>query len=420
MKTDRYVTILFLALFFVLQLIYLIRYLNRINRDLANFLIYLQENDTTLAYSKKRIERSFGDVAIDLDKIIQKIHFASIEKMQHQHYINAIVEQVNVGLIACNREGRIDIINQTAKKIFGVNKNQNISFLIDQFPVLLEVFNKNKGSKSTLIEIVRQGKTLQLAVKTTILRFDDEEVFLVSFDDIRSELEAQEIEAWRKLIRILRHEIMNSITPILTLTTAIRRGFISDGKVKPLESISVGNVNDAVESAAVIEERGKAMITFVEKFKNLTTPPALKISLFSIENCFRKIEVLFAKEFIANSIEFKVQITPPDLMLCADEGLVEQVLINLVKNSLEAFSGLPGTISLSVKLKENSKIILQVVDNGCGIPSEYLDSIFVPSFTTKENGTGIGLSLSKQIMQLHQGDISVESREGFTCFELVF
>ena len=233
-QTNRLVSILFLVILLALQLASLIHYLNRVNRDLINFLVYLQEDDTTLAYSKKRVEKNFGNIIIDLDRIVKKLHQAGVEKAQQQHYINAIVEQVSVGLIAYTSTGKIDLVNRAAKELFGVNRTENISVLTHQYPELVEVFSSSSATAPTLVKLVKQGQLVHLAVKKNILRFSDEEITLVSFDDIRSELEAQEIDAWRKLIRILRHEIMNSITPILTLTTTIRRNFKRNGDTKAM------------------------------------------------------------------------------------------------------------------------------------------------------------------------------------------
>ncbi len=403
-----------------IQLASLIHYLNRINRDLINFLVYLQENDTTLAYSRKRVEKNFGNIIIDLDRIVKKLHQAGVEKAQQQHYINAIVEQVSVGLIAYTSTGKIDLVNRAAKELFGVSRTENISVLTHQYPELIEVFCSSSATAPTLVKLVKQGQLVHLAVKKNILRFSNEEITLVSFDDIRSQLEAQEIDAWRKLIRILRHEIMNSITPILTLTTTIRRNFRRNNDTKSKEQVNFENVSDALASADVIEERSKALIAFVEKFKSLTNPPPLTIVTFSVESCLRKIETLYSKELKKRTIQFEIAVTPPTLMLTADEELVEQVMINLIKNSIEAISSSKGIIRLAAETRVDGRTAIQVIDNGDGIPQEYLDSIFVPAFTTKKNGMGIGLSLSKQIMQLHQGTIAVTCTGGTTCFELIF
>jgi len=419
-ETDRVVTILLFFLLLIIEVISLIHFLNQVNRDLANFLYYLQENDTTLAYSRKRIEKNFGNFVFDLDKIVKKLHQAGVEKVQQQYFINAIVEQVNVGLIAYNKGGRIALANNAATKLFGIDSKSKVSALVDNHPELKDLLTLNLDGIPTVVKIITQGKITSLAVKKTLLKLSNEEIFLVSFDDIRSELEAQEVDAWRKLIRLLRHEIMNSITPILTLTTAIRRGFTNNNEIKTLESIRPENVNDALTSANVIEERGKALIDFVEKFKNFTTPPNLKISSFSIIESLEKIKNLYAEELTTRNVELIINAYPTDLRLTADKDLVEQVIINLVKNAIEAINHNNGKVEISAQLNPEQRFSINVTDNGHGIPAEYLESIFLPSFTTKEHGMGIGLSFCKQIMQSHQGTIAVESKANSTKFELQF
>ncbi len=419
-ETNRIITVLIFFLLLVIEIISLIRLLNRINRDLANFLYYIQENDTTLAYTKKRVEKNFGDFVLDLDKIVKKLHQAGVEKAQQQHFINAIVEQVNVGLIAFNGDGKVELVNNAASKLFGIDSKSTLTSLIDKFPELAHLQNQNLNGIPRLVKLVSKGKVTSLSVKTTLLKINDDVIYLVSFDDIRSELEAQEIDAWRKLIRLLRHEIMNSITPILTLTTAIRRGFTSNNEQKKQEDIRPENIQDAITSSRVIEDRSNALISFVEKFKSFTTPPSLKVNTFRVTELFEKIKNLFAEEINNRNIEITIDVSPIDLELTGDAELIEQVIINLVKNALEAISQPSGKITLSASFNTEKRIATTVTDNGSGIPAEFIESIFLPTFTTKENGMGIGLSFCKQIMLLHQGSISVKSGDGETTFELLF
>jgi len=419
-ETNRIVTALVFFLLLVIEIISLIRFLNRINRDLANFLYYIQENDTTLAYTKKRVEKNFGDFVLDLDKIVKKLHQAGIEKAQQQHFINAIVEQVNVGLIAFNGDGRIELVNNAASKLFGIDSKCTLASLVDKFPELTHLQNQNLNGIPRLVKLVSKGTVTSLSVKTTLLKINDDVIYLVSFDDIRNELEAQEIEAWRKLIRLLRHEIMNSITPILTLTTAIRRGFTVNNEPKRPDTVQPENINDALTSSRVIEDRSNALISFVEKFKSFTTPPTLKISTFRVKESFQKIKNLYTEEISRRNIEISIEVSPIDLGLTADDELIEQVIINLLKNALEAISQPSGKITLSASLNTEKRVLITVTDNGSGIPAEFIESIFLPTFTTKENGMGIGLSFCKQIMLLHQGSITVKSSNGGTTFELLF
>ncbi len=162
------------------------------------------------------------------------------------------------------------------------------------------------------------------------------------------------------------------------------------------------------------------MISFVEKFKSFTTPPTLKVSTFRVTELFVNIKNLYVEEIKKRNIEITINFSTKDLELTADVELIEQVIINLVKNALEAISQPSGRISLSASLSTEKRVIITVTDNGSGIPYEFIESIFLPTFTTKENGMGIGLSFCKQIMLLHQGSISVKSSDGETTFELLF
>jgi len=251
-----------------------------------------------------------------------------------------------------------------------------------------------------------------LAVKTGLLRFNQEAVSLISFQNIVPELEAGELDAWRKLIRIQRHEIVNSITPVTTLTTAIRRRLKKDNKRKSLHEITNEDIDDIADSVETIEERGRGLIDFVERFKSLTNIPELKITTFGIKRVTDRLMVLFSKELAERKIMLKAELDAENIMITADEQLLEQVLINMIKNSLDAICEPGGEITIKVFRSTENNIIIQVIDNGTGIGPEAMESVFVPSFTTKEQGTGIGLSLCRQIIQLHGGTIKASSVPG--------
>jgi two-component system, NtrC family, nitrogen regulation sensor histidine kinase NtrY len=403
----------------VAQTISLIYYLNRINRDLANFLVFLQENDTTLAFSQQKIEKNFKGLTFQLQKMNRKLQEARIDREQQYHYLQAVIEHVGVGLISYNASGEIELLNKSAKDIFGISNISNIKILEAQFPELAPVFSDVNPIHSTLLKIKTHHRELQLTIKSSMLKFNDRKITLVSFQNIKNELEEQELDSWRKLIRILRHEIMNSITPITTLTTAIKRSFTNKARPKSPAEINPEIINDALQSTEVIEERSKGLINFVENFRSLTDIQKIKPLAFSIKRMFENIKVLFSKETKLKGIELITEIKPAELLLVADEKLFEQVLINLVKNSIEAIERDKGKVVLRAFHNLNGIPFVQVVDNGKGIVPGEMENIFVPSFTTKENGTGIGLSISKQIIQLHGGTIEVTSQPNEeTCFEI--
>jgi signal transduction histidine kinase len=237
--------------------------------------------------------------------------------------------------------------------------------------------------------------------------------------NIKAELEAKELDAWRKLIRIQRHEIINSLTPITTLTTAIKRRFTRGDKRKKLQEITDEHVDDILKSIDVIEERSRGLIEFMERFKGLTDIPGIRTDSFRLNRIITDLAVLFSREINASGIRFITEVVPADMMIRGDEKLLTQVMINLVKNSIEAIRRPGGHIRIRAFINSLNQRVIQVMDNGSGIDESALEIIFVPSYTTKEQGSGIGLSITRQIVQLHKGTIHVRSvPESETVFEI--
>lgn len=418
LNTQRPATIVFVFLILVIQTLSLIYYHNRIMRDLANFLVFLEEEDTTLSFSKKRVERSFKGLVAQLDRINTKLQAARLERERHYHYLQTIVKQIDTGIISYDQNGIVEIFNPAASVLLGIRNLKHISELFIRFPELSEEKHTSKRIYSTAIKIVTNGNEKMLAVKLGALKFDDKWIRLLSLQDIKTELEAGELDAWRKLIRIQRHEIINSLTPISTLTTAIKRRLISGAGRKLVAELTDDQINDTLNSVEVIEERSKGLIAFMERYKSITDLPGIKLATVNISTLFNTIYTLFQKELHEKGIILIPEIAPEKLTLYADEQLLEQVIINLVKNSIEAIDNDHGKIRL-IAFQSRHNLILQVTDNGKGIDSSALESIFVPSYTTKENGSGIGLSISRQIIQLHKGSIDVRSDPGVeTTFEI--
>jgi len=418
-NTNRPATVLFVFFLLIIQTVSLIYYHNRVMRDLSNFLVFLEENDTTLAFSKKRIERSFEGLILQLDKINSKLQAARLERERQYHYLQALVKQIDTGIITYDQDGKVEIFNQTAKELLGLRSLKDIKNLAESFPELAEIAFTGKKTFSSAVKISFNGMERMLAVKLGSLKLGDRWIRLISMQNIKSELDAGELDAWRKLIRIQRHEIINSLTPISTLTTAIKRRFISGKRIRPVGELTDEQIHDALNSVDVIEERSKGLIDFMERFRSITDLPGLKTGTVSLRNLFSNVTVLFGKELNDKGIQIESRTVPDNLTVRGDEKLLEQVLINLVKNSIEAINCTDGKIRIAAFQDITNNLIIQVTDNGCGIEVSAIDSIFVPSYTTKENGSGIGLSISRQIIQLHKGAIEVRSvPEVETTFEI--
>ncbi len=414
-ETHRPATTLLFFILLIIQTISLIRYLNRVNRDLANFLIYLQENDTSLLFSRNRVEKNFRNVMSGLNDITKRIQAERISREAKHQYLKAVIEHLEVGVLSINANGMIEMANQAVSEIFGIRNINSAQSLTAGYPELERLFAED--FTEGVIKINAAGKISELAVKAKHIRIEGEDLRIYSFQNIRNELETRELDSWKKLIRVLRHEIMNSITPITTLTVAIKRSFTRNGQLKPLNEIDSSNIHDALTSAEVIEERSKGLISFVDKFRNITDLPRPVFKSYSVSDMFGKVQLLFQNALREKDITLTC-ISEPDLYINADEQLLEQVLINLVKNSLEAIDR-HGNITLKALSNGDQKTCIQVTDSGIGIPAADLENIFVPSFTTKENGMGVGLSICKQIIQLHHGEIKVNSTPGETVFEIL-
>jgi C4-dicarboxylate-specific signal transduction histidine kinase len=260
-----------------------------------------------------------------------------------------------------------------------------------------------------------------LSFKAAEFRLLDRKIKLISIQNIKMELEAEELEAWQKLIRVLTHEIVNSVTPVNSLTNTIIKMFEQDGKQLNTAELDESVIKNALEGLHSIEKRNRGLIGFVKSYRSLTRIPKPVYMAFSLDIMFRNIFALVKNELASQKIRLMMDKIPGNLLLHADEKLVEQVMINLINN---AVLSLQYTKDPLIKISVHSsshQLKIHVSDNGPGIPEDIIGNIFIPFLTTREEGSGIGLSLSRQIMRLHEGSISVKSSPSVeTVFTLSF
>jgi signal transduction histidine kinase len=244
---------------------------------------------------------------------------------------------------------------------------------------------------------------------------------MLSLQDIRNELDEKELDSWMKLIRVLMHEIMNSIAPITSLSESLCKYYMIEGHVARPDELTEATINTTLRGLNVIREQGNGMMQFVESYRKLTRLPKPELKAFRVFDLLERIKILYSSLANSEKVKLMISVNPPSIELLADENLVSQVLINLVKNALEANDNLDGKIHIYTGLNSDHRLEIRVADNGKGIPDEIIGQIFVPFFTTRENGSGIGLSLSRQIMRLHGGTLQVRSNPGKeTVFNMVF
>jgi two-component system nitrogen regulation sensor histidine kinase NtrY len=411
-------------LLIVLQVYLIIHKLNKTNRDLTSFFAAIQNDDSSIIYQRLAPDKNFRNLYKSFDEINNRIRKLKIESITRNQYLQNVVDHVGVGLLSFDDNDNIDILNSATRnliKISGAKKLSRLEKISKSLPVLLR---KLKPGEQKLIKIRTEDELLQLAVKASVFKMEERKIKLISFQNIKNELEEKELESWQKLIRILTHEIMNSISPISSTIKTIK-GFLTNSdnkKTRSVSDIEQELIDDSVKGLSIIEERSNGLVDFVEKFRSLTLLPKPVFKQFSINELFESIKLLMAKELHKNKIAFEIQVIPASLTVTADKKLIEQILINLINNSIQSFDNIENRkIILKAYYFSNKNPIIQVIDNGKGISDENIDKIFIPFFTTKRKGSGIGLSLSREIMRLHSGRIRAKSvPEKETIFTLEF
>jgi len=388
----------------------LVNQVNKTNADLEKFFSSVQDHDSSVRFSQNAKNDSFRklhDRMNGLNTVIQNVKF---ENERTSHFLQTVVEHVDIGLLSFDSNGKIEIYNRAAKKYLNVQQPHQLSSLKTMNDEIFKIINTIKPGQEILHKMKSDKHLQSILIKATELKFESNVIKLVSFQDITNELDKKELDSWQRLIRVLTHEIMNSISPITSLTSVIS-GYFTKKEDESLKNIDHQIVSKTLSGLNTIEETGKGLLDFVDKYRSITSLPKPNLSTFPIDNLFRKCKLLMEAN-ISKNIKITASVHPEDITITADYAQIEQILINLIKNSNEALSNKKkGTIHLKAFYADDATII-QVEDNGIGIPGEIIEDIFVPFYTTKENGSGIGLSLSKQIMQNHDGTISVNSSPG--------
>jgi two-component system, NtrC family, nitrogen regulation sensor histidine kinase NtrY len=271
-----------------------------------------------------------------------------------------------------------------------------------------------KAGDKNLVKVIIEDEFLQLSIYATEFRMRGEEYVLISLQNISTELDEKEVESWQKLIRVLTHEIMNSITPISSLVATLRQMLFSNEE-SPLNmnDLDDEDLDGVLMALKTIQSRSQGLLNFVEIYRNLTRIPKPNFRYFPVKEIFERAEILLKPKLEQLGINFTTKVLPSDLMITADPDLIDQVTINLLLNAMDAVKDNPRPqISMLASQNLNGRITIDVTDNGYGIKPDILDKIFMPFFTSKREGNGIGLSLSRQMMYLHKGNITVKSKPG--------
>ncbi|UJH69173.1 sensor histidine kinase [Allomuricauda sp. SCSIO 65647] len=409
-----------LVLFFVLQTYFLISYINSTNRKIAYFFDAIKNEDFTLRFPEKVSIKSFKELNQSLNRVnglIQEVH---LQLQIRERYYQEIMRQANIGIMTFNKKGHILFSNPTLENLLNYKPLNHIKQLNQIDGRLYGIFASMEPFDRKLVQLTNEREQIQLALKSTPLQLDGQDLLLVVVQDIHRELDEKETDSWVRLIRVLTHEIMNTITPITSISESILKYFGNHGRLVSADELNEDKIRNTVKGLKVISQQGSDLMEFVQSYRSFLNVPKPDRILVRTKKLFDKVEVLTQRNS-NDLIEISWISSPEDLELFIDEKQITQVLVNLVKNAIHSLEDSEkGKIQIRAFEDKSGKKYIEVSDDGPGIPQEIIEDIFVPFFTTKDKGTGIGLSLSKQIMHLHGGNIKVHSELGNTSFLLSF
>jgi len=401
-----------LSLLLVIETVDLVRYLNRTNRKLAQFFSALPDRASSIRFDESGLGGSFKDLSERLEQVNCMFQEERREKEARNNYLNYLVDKIGTGIITYGEGGKVDMINPAAKAIFAEKDISELASLNRFNPEFEKQVNDLALNQKSLMRIVVKGELFYLSVQKSLFKLQDEVYWMISFQDINSELDKKELDSWQKIIRVLTHEIMSSISPVTALSEHLLKKIQDSSRPELDKEVDGRMLEDLKEGLEIIHSRGEGLMEFVRHYHSLTHLPIPVLEEVQLSPFLHKILNLVEPECRSNNISVELDVGE-DILLSIDSQLIEQVLLNLVRNSIQALEGIEMGKKITILAgRVVSGIQISVRDNGCGIDMESMDNIFIPFFTTREKGSGIGLSFAKQIMRLHNGQISVKSEKG--------
>jgi len=413
--------VLWMIVFALLTMAELIRFVERANRDLTNFLLAIKQNDFSNIYPEAK--RQHRNLYQAFNVITNEFVKLRSEKESNYHFFKAMVEHSRVPLLTYELgDERVSLMNEAARDLFEIPYMSKLDSLRKVSVELYATVRSLATDKKILLKIRIGESVVPLSVVAKVLVLKEKTFKVLAFYNLNTELDHQEIESWQKLIRVLTHEIKNSVIPISTLSEVIHQMVTNDdGSPRPIDQLDEEDEEDLRISLRTIEKRSKGLVKFVNSYGDLARTPTLDLEEIEAQVLIKRVLELESQLLAKHSITLKTDLPQGKICLTVDTSAVEQVLINIIKNAVEALEGsLDAQIMVALRASEG-KVLIAISDTGPGIDDETLSNIFVPFYTTKKEGSGIGLPLSRQILKAHGGNITVSSQVGEgTTFELSF
>lgn len=414
-----YLYLALLAPLLFYQLVEFIRFQKKTHEELNQFVEAVHYRDFSRYFDVKHASADIQPLRKGFNEINTTFKIISKEKETQYQYVQKILELVDTGILSYEiQTGEVVWMNESLKKMLQLPYIKKISSLEKRDRVLYEEVSNLQPGESKIGTVHLERSFFKVLLSATAFQTDGKTFKLIAFQNVNEALDETESKAWQKLLSVMTHEIMNSVAPISsladTLKNRLQRSIAQPTDADALEDLEIG-----IET---IKRRSEGLLKFAETYRNLNKITTLNLKKLYVHELFANLYQLMQPTLEQKNIDLEIILREPGLSFEADPSLIEQVLINLIVNAIEAVKEKENPrIILSADTATNKKIILKVADNGSGMPEELLDNIFIPFFSTKKNGSGIGLSLCKQIMMLHKGNIQVQSSEGKgTVFSMQF
>jgi len=408
---EQFVFLFIAAPAVVYELIDLVRFQKKAQDEITQFVESVHYRDFSRHFDVGRAPTELKPLREGFNEINTTFKVISRERETQYHYLQKILELVDTGILSYEHEtGETGWINDAFKRLLGIPYLKSIHSLQKREELLYNGIVNLKPGDSKLVTITRNQQQIKILVSVSALRSDDKLYKLLAFQNVSEALDETESKAWQKLLNVMTHEIMNSVAPISSLADTLKNRLKSPEIANKMASSQLEDLELGIDT---IKRRSEGLLKFTESYRNLNKITQLDLKRILVCDLFENISSLMLPSLEKKHIELGIVIRDLTLAVDIDINLVEQVLINLVVNAIEAVKDIAAPqIILSAELQPNNKIIIKVADNGTGMPPELLDKIFIPFFSTRKTGSGIGLSLCKQIMLLHKGTIQVQSAEG--------
>jgi two-component system, NtrC family, nitrogen regulation sensor histidine kinase NtrY len=410
-EENKIVTSISLVFLWVAEIVLLIRYVNTTNHQLLLFLQSFRFDDSSIIFNKQK-KLPFREIYSEFNRIIEQFRQLKVEKEVEHQYFEHVIKHVETGLIAWDKRERVQLLNQAAKKILQVphvSTLQGLKAVHQDLPARL--LDLEPGHQEVL-KIYEGSEIKNLYIQASEFAIQGEWIRLVSLQNIHPELEEKEAEAWQRLIKVLTHEIVNSVGPIKLLSSGLMKTLAPDRRTRKPDELSGEELENIHAGLKAIYSRSQGLSRFVDDYKTVTEIPKPDIRLVRVEDLIREVQDLIRQGQPAGNVEMVVDVRPSGLAILMDKKMVEQILINLIKNAVYALDDHSSPRIVFRAYEEEGRKLIEVSDNGSGIPFNILDYVFMPFFTTRKNGSGIGLTLSRQLMKAQKGQLKIYSKEG--------